>query len=91
MHVAGHVTPLHLPGVILAKLPFFANVRTPARAMVMVYLFLGLALAQATVMALRISQAPRRAPRWASPLVLMLLDFTPAHLAAHAGYLLRRA
>ena len=45
---AGHVTPLHLPGVILAKLPFFANVRTPARAMVMVYLFLGLALAQAT-------------------------------------------
>ena len=29
LHVGGHVTPLHLPGVILAKLPLFANVRTP--------------------------------------------------------------
>jgi hypothetical protein len=78
LHVAGHVTPLHLPGVILAKLPFFANVRTPARAMVMVYLFLGLALAQATVMALRF-----RKPALPALIgLLMLLDFTPTHLAA---------
>jgi hypothetical protein len=78
LHVAGHVTPLHLPGVILAKLPFFANVRTPARAMVMVYLFLGLMMAQATVMALRY----RRPALLALVAALMLLDFTPAHLAS---------
>ena len=80
LHVAGHVTPLHLPGVILAKLPFFANVRTPARAMVIVYLFLGLALAQATVMALRYrTQVSRTALGIVA--VLMLLDFAPANLA----------
>lgn len=78
LHVAGHVTPLHLPGVILAKLPFFANVRTPARAMVMVYLFLGLVLAQATVMALRY----RKPALPALIATLMLLDFAPAHLAS---------
>ncbi len=80
LHVAGHVTPLHLPGVILAKLPFFANVRTPARAMVMVYLFLGLALAQATVMALRYRTQVSRAALGIVA-VLMLLDFAPASLA----------
>ena len=37
LHVGGHVTPIHLPGVILDKLPLFANVRTPARAIVFAY------------------------------------------------------
>ena len=78
LHAAGHVTPLHLPGVILAKLPFFANVRTPARAMVMVYLFLGLILAQATVMALRY----RKPALLALAAALVLLDFTPTRLSA---------
>jgi hypothetical protein len=78
LHIAGHVTPVHLPGVILAKLPFFANVRTPARAMVMVYLFLGLALAQATVMA----QRYRKPALLTLVAALMLLDFTPSHLAS---------
>lgn len=81
LHIGGQVTPLHLPGVVLAKLPFFANVRTPARAMVFVYLFLGLALAQASVMALRHRGALARG---ALSLVagLMLLDFTPVHLSS---------
>jgi len=75
LHVNGIVTPLHLPGLILSKLPFFANVRTPARAMVFVYLFLGLALAQACLLA--------RSRRWLPLLLaLMLLDFTPSHLVA---------
>ena len=80
LHVAGHVTPLHLPGVILSKLPFVANVRTPARAMVMVYLFLGLGLAQATVMVWRQPSTARGVMALAA--LLMLLDFTPAHLAS---------
>lgn len=81
IHVGGYVTPVILPpGVILSKLPFFADVRTPARAMVMVYLFLGLGLAQATVIAFRHRTAAARAAT-ALTAMLMLLDFTPASLA----------
>lgn len=80
LHVAGHVTPLHLPGNILAKLPFFANVRTPARAAVFVYLFLGLALAEAAMLALRGRPVSRKI--LAVLPALMLLDFWPTHLAA---------
>lgn len=80
LHVGGHVTPLHLPGVVLAKLPLFANVRTPARAMVFAYLFLGLALAQASVMALRARNIAGRAGL-ALVAGLMLLDFVPVHLS----------
>ena len=78
LHVGGHVTPLHLPDVILGKLPFFANVRTPARAMVFAYLFLGLALGYASVLAWRL----RAKAAMAIVAVLMLLDFAPVGLAA---------
>jgi hypothetical protein len=84
LHVGGQVTPLHLPGIVLAKLPFFANVRTPARAMVFVYLFLGLALAQATVMAWQYRGFAAKGGL-ALAAALMLLDFTPVHLAATAA------
>lgn len=76
LHVAGHVTLLHLPGVILSHLPFFANVRTPARAMVMVFLFLGLALGYAA------SLLRDRKLILMLVMALMLLDFTPTHLAS---------
>jgi len=76
LHVAGHVTPLHLPGVILSHLPFFANVRTPARAMVMVFLFLGPALGYA------VSLLKDRKFALTLVALFMLLDFMPAHLAA---------
>jgi hypothetical protein len=76
LHVAGHVTPLHLPGVILSHLPFFANVRTPARAMVMVFLFLGPALGYVACL------LKDRKFVLTSVAALMLLDFMPAHLAS---------
>lgn len=81
LHVGGHVTPLHLPGLVLAKLPFFSNVRTPARAIVFVYLFLGIALAQASVMVWRNPKPVARA-FLATAAVLIVLDFTPAQLAS---------
>jgi len=76
LHVAGDVTPLKLPGVILSHLPFSANVRTPARAMVMVFLFLGLALGYAATML--------RDRKLVLTLIaaLMLLDFLPVNLAS---------
>jgi len=81
LHVGGHITRLPLPGVVLANLPFFGNARTPARAMVMVYLFLSLGLAQACVMALTRRTAAARAVM-ALTVLLMVLDFTPASLGA---------
>jgi hypothetical protein len=81
LHVGGQTTPLHLPGIILAKLPFFANVRTPARAMVFVTLFLGIAIAYAVTMAWRYRSAGARLGLSLAA-GLMLLDFTPVHLAS---------
>jgi hypothetical protein len=81
LHVGGNVTPLHLPGIILAKLPFFANVRTPARAMVFVSLFLGIAIAYAMTMAWRHRSWGARLSL-SLTVGLILLDFTPTRLAA---------
>src|SRR5207253_2076061 len=47
LHVAGTVTFIHLPDVVLDKLPFFANVRTPSRVVVFVYLFLSISIGSA--------------------------------------------
>jgi hypothetical protein len=84
LHVGGWVSPIHMPGIVLSKLPFFANVRTPARAIVFVYLFLAVALSVATAMALRARTHSAWHPAWRAGLaavaVLMLLDFVPARL-----------
>jgi len=77
LHIYGWVSPLHLLGVVLDQLPFFANARTPARAMVFVFLFLGLAVAQSLVL---LAQRPQARPFLALCAVLMLLDFWPYHL-----------
>jgi hypothetical protein len=77
LHVGGWISPLHLPDVVLDRLPFFANVRTVARAMVFVYLFLGLAAAQAFVL---LAEQPRSRPWLALAALLMLLDFWPVDL-----------
>jgi hypothetical protein len=84
LHVWGRVTPLALPDMLLSKLPFFGNVRTPARAAVMVYLFLGLGVGQAGVMALR-NHGPMARGIMTLTAILMLADFTPVNLEATAA------
>lgn len=81
LHIGGHVTGLVLPDFVLAQMPFFANVRTPARALVMVYMFLGLGLAQACVMGVRHFAATRR-PALVLAAMVILLDFMPTNLVA---------
>lgn len=79
LHLAGRgFAFIPLPSALLSKLPFFADVRTPSRAIVMVYLFLAIAAGQAIAF---VWQMPQRA-RWAAGIctVLMVLDFYPAHL-----------
>jgi hypothetical protein len=76
LHVAGMATPLHLPDAPLDKLPFFANVRIPARAIVFVYLFLSIGIGIAAETALR-----ERKVIWrilvALAAALIFLDFYP--------------
>jgi hypothetical protein len=79
LHINGWVSPIHLPDVILSHLPFFANVRTPARAMVFVFLFLGLGVAQGLVL---LAKRPAARPWAVLAVLLILLDFWPTHLAA---------
>jgi hypothetical protein len=80
LHVAGAITFLPLPDVALDRLPFFANVRSPSRAIVFVYLFLsiGIGVALAAMLSSR---------RLASGIVvggmalLIAIDFYPERLA----------
>jgi hypothetical protein len=80
LHVGGAVTVLHLPDVALDKLPFFANVRTPSRAIVFAYLFLAIGVGLAAAIALRRRSAIACASV-AVAAVLIIVDFYPAHLA----------
>jgi hypothetical protein len=81
LHAGGQVTILHLPDVALDKLPFFANVRTPSRAIVFAYLFLAIGIGLAAATALKSRAALARAAT-AIVAVLIVADFYPAHLAA---------
>jgi hypothetical protein len=81
LHVAGTVTPLHMPDAALDKLPFFANVRSPSRAIVFVYLFLAIGIGHAAATALQ-----SRGTAWrfyvAVAMALIVLDFYPFNLSA---------
>ena len=69
-----------MPDALLSKLPFFANVRGPSRAIVFAYLFLALGIGHATSL---VWQHRHRLPIRAGLVAmagLMVLDFYPFHL-----------
>lgn len=79
LHVLGERT-IPMPDALLSELPFFANVRTPSRAIVFVYLFLAIGIGHAVSL---VWQHRHRLPvRWAlgAMAALMVLDFYPFHL-----------
>ena len=80
LHVLGHRT-IPMPDVLLSRLPFFRNVRTPSRAIVFVYMFLAIGIGQALSLAWRHRQ--RATTRWgmAAVATMIVLDFFPAQLA----------
>lgn len=78
LHWRGQTLPIHMPNIVLSKLPFFANVRTPVRAIVFVYLFLGIAVAMAVTTALSLKRTVWTGGALAAMLALALLDFFPA-------------
>jgi hypothetical protein len=80
LHWRGQTLPIHMPSIVLSKLPFFANVRTPARAIVFVYLFLGIAVAMTLNTAMTRKRGLWAGGALAMALGLMLLDFFPGHI-----------
>jgi hypothetical protein len=81
LHIAGISTLLPLPDVVLDKLPFFANVRTPSRAVVFVCLFMSIGIGYAFSAILERRGTVSRAAALALA-VLVAVDFYPARLAA---------
>ena len=84
LHWRGLTLPIHMPDIVLSKLPFFANVRTPARAIVFAYLFLGIGAAAAMAAALKSGRRLMTGAALTLVVALMLLDFFPAHLSTTA-------
>ncbi len=80
LHVAGVLTHVPLPDAALDKLPFFANVRTPSRAIVFVYLFL--AIGTGSGLAALWSRNGRARAAALALAALVVADFYPATLAA---------
>jgi hypothetical protein len=80
LHVLGRST-IPLPDLLLNYLPFFKNVRTPSRAMILVYLFLSIGIGYAISTIWR-----ERGATWigrvtiAAVILLMALDFYPVGL-----------
>jgi hypothetical protein len=86
LHVAGiDFSRIHLPGILFSHIPFLADVRTPSRAIVLAYLFLAIGVGQALA-ALEQSLRGRLAGiAVAGIVVLMAIDFYPAHLSVTAA------
>ena len=80
LHWQGHPLPIPTPEVVLSRLPFFANVRTPARAIVFVYLFMGVGVATAIAASLKVERTILTGTALSFALALGLVDFFPAHL-----------
>ena len=76
LHILGYST-IPMPGMLLSKLPLAGNVRTPSRAIVLVYLFLAIAIGYAVAMAR--NRWRQDGARWGLAVVALLtvLDFYP--------------
>jgi hypothetical protein len=77
IHLPGHLR-VPMPDALLSDLPFFKNVRTPSRVIVLVYMFLAIGIGCAANFARR--HPPRYLGRWGVAILsaLIVLDFYPA-------------
>src|SRR5262249_16303738 len=80
LHVLGQST-IPMPDRLLSALPFFANVRTPSRAIVFVYLFMAIGIGHATALLWQQRSKPYVRCGLVAGAILMILDFYPFYLA----------
>lgn len=82
LHAFGHAYLfVHMPDIVFHYLPFLANLRAPSRAVVMVYLFLSIGVARALAQMEQDLRIPAAKFAVTAAVTLIVLDFTPAHLA----------
>lgn len=85
LHFLGHRL-IAMPGALISQLPLLANVRTPSRAIVFVYLFLAIGVGLSTRLAFDRHEQTIARIGLSGVLLLMLVDFLPVHLdATRAG------
>jgi hypothetical protein len=77
LHIFGYITAIPLPTYLMKHMPFLANVRTPSRAVVMVYLFLAIIVGLGIKTFSSRMQVPGK--RWfvAGVSLLIFIDFYP--------------
>jgi len=76
LHLLGH--PLvPMPGYLISDLPFFRNVRAPARAIVFAYLFLAIGVGLAIAAGRRLGNSGRGQALLAVPVLLLAADWYP--------------
>lgn len=80
LHAFGFDTLIPLPGLILSHLPVVGQVRTPGRAMVMVYLFLSIGVSTALALLMQEMQQKWAKPALLAIAALIVADFVPLHL-----------
>jgi hypothetical protein len=87
LHINGEITPIPLPTYLTQFMPFVGNVRTPSRAIVFSYLFLGIAIAMITSKYASLISRKRSIIFFAAVSVLVFVDFYPKGLAlTKVGY-----
>jgi hypothetical protein len=77
VQLAGHGSPLWMPAVLLRWVPFVANARIPARAIVVVYLACAMLAALGSR---RLLEEHRRRSLFAALVALVVLDYAPARM-----------
>lgn len=80
LHAFGHPLIVPMPGIVLSHIPLLSIARVPARLIVFVYIFMGIGVAHAFVLAQQTLRG-----RWGIYLLyglagLIVLDFCPSHL-----------
>ena len=79
LHILGKSTYIPLPSGLTQFLPLIRNVRTPSRAIVFVYLFLGIAISLILSKTFLTSKNKGRAPVFWFITLLIFVDFYPTH------------
>lgn len=77
VQLAGHGSPLWMPAVLLRWVPFVANARIPARAIVVVYVACAMLAALGSR---RLLEEHRRRSLFAALAALVVLDYAPARM-----------
>ncbi len=79
LHVMGKETPIPLPTLVTTYIPFLKNIRTPSRAVVLVYLFLSIASAVSLGALIEKVRVKRLGAITLVVVLLIVVDFYPVH------------